>query len=131
MRQLHLLYSKLAEYAAKSSQYAGTGFLSVVDLLDVADVYIVQHITALRQDPGEGSDHVQHGNLLSTYSYLFNTGISYSVIMNGLCTFCEYMDPCVLKIFPGMELDFVSNAQKETFPISYNTEFGVIFCITI
>ena len=64
-------------------------FLSVVDLLDVADVYIVQHITALRQDPGEGSDHVQHRNLLSIYSYLFDTGISYSVIMNGLCTFCE------------------------------------------
>ena len=40
---------------------------SVVDLLDVADVHVVQHITALSQNPGEGFDDIQHRNLLSIF----------------------------------------------------------------
>ena len=34
--------------------------LSVVDLLDIADVDIVQHIAALGQDAGESTQSVQH-----------------------------------------------------------------------
>ena len=33
----------------------------VIDLLNVADVHVVQHVAALGQDFGEASEEVQHG----------------------------------------------------------------------
>ena len=131
VRQFLLYYKRRLCSRAQSSQYAGTGEISVVDLLDVADVHIVQHITAMSQDPGEGSDCFQHRNLLSIFLYLFDTGISYCWIMNELCTFCEYTLWRALKYSMLPESVFVSDAQLETFPFGYNTEFKVYFFITI
>lgn len=34
--------------------------LSVVDLLDIADIHIVQHVAALGQNSGESSQNIQH-----------------------------------------------------------------------
>lgn len=58
----------------------GTAFYlyikSVADLLDIADVDIVQHIAALSQNAGESTDNVQHDRNSFRY-FLINLNSAY------------------------------------------------------
>ena len=88
LRQLSSRKTKTAPHCCGAVRYRKTSISGrvslVIDLLNVADIHVVQHVTALGQHTGKASEEIQHDRSPFDKSLLIYPGISYRAIMNKL-----------------------------------------------